>query len=486
MKKILIVDDDIYVRDAISNLLIQKGYFVDKAVNGVEGFNLIKENDYDTFLIDLVMPEMGGIELLKELSNLNILTPAIVITAYASLETAIEAMKLGAIDYITKPFNVDELIVVIEKAIQIKQLKIQNINYKKQLKKAHGFVNIIGNSQKMQEIFSLITKVADSDATILITGESGTGKELIAKTIHYNSYRSQYPFVPINCGAIPKELLESEFFGYEKGAFTGAVSSKKGRVELADKGTLFLDEIGELLLPLQVKLLRFIQEREFERVGGGKTLKVDVRIIAATNRDLEKDVIEGKFREDLFYRLNVIPINIPPLRERIEDIPLLIEHFSEKFCKKRKRPALKFGKDILQCLMSYNWPGNIRELENLCDRLSVLVTGNKVEFSDLPEKILSNKNVIQCGKSESIDVTNADFVFPENGIDLYKVIDDFERKAIIEALKRSNGIKSKAATLLGLNRTTLIEKMKKMRIPFDMPTTVTESNYSDTVTSATA
>lgn len=468
MIKILVIDDDVYVRDVISSFLIQKGFYVDKAANGIEGLAFVKENDYDTLLLDLVMPEMGGIEFLKELNNLKIETPTIVITAYASVDTAIEAMKLGAIDYITKPFNIEELAVVIEKSVKINQLKAQNVNYyRRQLQRVHGFTNVIGNSNNIQEIFSLIRKVADSDATILITGESGTGKELIAKTIHYNSYRSQYSFVPINCGAIPKELLESEFFGYEKGAFTGAVSSKKGRVELADKGTLFLDEIGELLLPLQVKLLRFIQEREFERVGGGKTLKVDVRIIAATNRDLEKDVIEGKFREDLFYRLNVIPIHIPPLRERTDDIPLLIEHFSEKFCKKRKRPTFKFGKDVLQCLMSYNWPGNIRELENFCDRLSVLVTGNKVELSDLPEKILSNKNVIQCGKGKSIDVTNADFVFPENGIDLYKVIDDFERKAIIEALKKSNGIKSKAATLLGLNRTTLIEKMKKMRISFD-------------------
>ncbi|MCX7988636.1 MAG: sigma-54 dependent transcriptional regulator, partial [Thermodesulfovibrio sp.] len=321
-------------------------------------------------------------------------------------------------------------------------------------------------SPKMQEIFSLITKVADSDATILITGESGTGKELIAKTIHYMSYRSKYPFVPINCGAIPKELLESEFFGYEKGAFTGAVATKKGRVELADKGTLFLDEIGELLLPLQVKLLRFIQEREFERVGGGKTLKVDVRIISATNRDLEKDVLEGKFREDLFYRLNVIPIHIPPLRERKEDIPLLLNHFLAKFCKKRKRQILTISKDAMRCLENYHWPGNIRELENLCDRLSVLVSGNKVEIYDLPEKILGNqKDLYQ--PSKTLDVTAGDFVFPENGFDLNKVLNDFERKAIIEALKRTNGVKSKAASLLGLNRTTLIEKMKKMKIPFD-------------------
>jgi len=262
MKKVLVVDDDVYVRDAISTLLVQRGFVVDKASNGVEGLKLIKENEYDVLLIDLVMPEMGGIELLRELNNLKIETPSIVITAYASVDTAIEAMKLGAIDYITKPFNIEELVVVIEKAVSINQLKTQNIHYRRQLQKAHSFTNIIGNSPKMQEIFSLITKVADSDATILITGESGTGKELIAKTIHYNSYRSQHPFVPINCGAIPKELLESEFFGYEKGAFTGAVATKKGRVELADRGTLFLDEIGELLLPLQVKLLRFIQEKD--------------------------------------------------------------------------------------------------------------------------------------------------------------------------------------------------------------------------------
>jgi len=467
MKKVLVVDDDVYVRDAISTLLVQRGFLVDKASNGVEGLKLIKENEYDVLLIDLVMPEMGGIELLRELNNLKIETPSIVITAYASVDTAIEAMKLGAIDYITKPFNIEELVVVIEKAVSINQLKTQNIHYRRQLQKAHSFTNIIGNSPKMQEIFSLITKVADSDATILITGESGTGKELIAKTIHYNSYRSQHPFVPINCGAIPKELLESEFFGYEKGAFTGAVSTKKGRVELADRGTLFLDEIGELLLPLQVKLLRFIQEKEFERVGGGKTLKVDVRIIAATNRDLEKDVVEGKFREDLYYRLNVIPIHIPPLRERREDIPLLIEHFIKKFCNKRKRPVLQISKDVMKFLVNYDWPGNIRELENLCDRLSVLVSGNKVEIYNLPDRILSNQNGGISSDVKSIDITQADFVFPENGLDLNNIIEDFEKKAIIEALKRANGVKSKAATLLGLNRTTLIEKMKKMRIAFD-------------------
>lgn len=466
MKKVLVIDDDVYVRDALSNILTQKGFLVDKAENGLEGLKLIKERDYDVLLIDLVMPEMGGIELLRELNKENIDTLAIVITAFAAVDTAVEAMKLGAIDYITKPFNIDELIVIIEKAIKIYDLKKENTAYRRQLQKIHGFENIIGNSPKMQEIFSLISKVADSDATILITGESGTGKELIAKTIHYMSYRSKYPFVPINCGAIPKELLESEFFGYEKGAFTGAVATKKGRVELADRGTLFLDEIGELLLPLQVKLLRFIQEREFERVGGGKTLKVDVRIISATNRDLEKDVLDGKFREDLFYRLNVIPIHIPPLRERREDIPLLFNHFISKFCKKRKRPVLSISKDAMRCLESYHWPGNIRELENLCDRLSVLVSGNRIEIYDLPEKFIT-KDKDLYNSAIKLNVMSSNFVFPENGFDLNKVIDDFERKAIVEALKQAGGVKSKAATLLGLNRTTLLEKMKKMRISFD-------------------
>ncbi len=466
MKKVLVIDDDVYVRDALSNILTQKGFLVDKAENGLEGIKLIKEKDYDVLLVDLVMPEMGGVDFLRELNRENVDVPSIVITAFASVDTAVEAMKLGALDYITKPFNIDELLVIIEKAIKVYELKKENINYRRQLQKIHGFENIVGNSPKIQEIFSLISKVADSDATILLTGESGTGKELIAKSIHYMSYRSKYPFVPINCGAIPKELLESEFFGYEKGAFTGAVATKKGRVELADKGTLFLDEIGELILPLQVKLLRFLQEKEFERVGGGKTLKVDVRIIAATNRDLEKDVLEGKFREDLFYRLNVIPIHIPPLRERKEDIPLLLNYFISKFCKKRKRPVLTISKEAMRCLENYYWPGNIRELENLCDRLSVLVSGNKIELYDLPEKFITN-NKAMGGCVTKLDITASDFLLPENGFDLNKVIHDFERKAIVEALKKAGGVKSKAATLLGLNRTTLLEKMKKMHIPFD-------------------
>jgi transcriptional regulator with GAF, ATPase, and Fis domain len=342
------------------------------------------------------------------------------------------------------------------------RISARNVFRPKQDIKKCNFKGLIGNSTPMKSLYELVEKIADTDSTILITGESGTGKELVAKIIHYNSSRSQAPFIPLICAAIPKDLLESELFGHEKGAFTGALNTRIGRFELAHNGTLFLDEIGELDPSLQVKILRVLQEKEFERVGGVKTIKIDVRILVATNKDLERAIREGKFREDLYYRLNVIPLSLPPLREKIEDIPLLVNHFVQEFAKKRKRESLTFSAEALQCLMSHRWPGNVRELENLIERLTILVSRDIVTAPDLPEKF---QQITISQTPDGLDTRRAmDFNFPEYGIDINSVVENMERNLILKALEKTGGIKNRAAKLLGLNRTTLIEKMKKMKI----------------------
>jgi Nif-specific regulatory protein len=416
-----------------------------------------------------MMPGMGGLDVIREISALHIATPVIMVTAYASVQTAVDAMKLGAFDYVTKPFIPDELLIVINRTIELSRVQRENVLLRKQLKRKYDFEGLIGDSVKMQKVYEIMEKVADTDSTILITGRSGTGKELVAKTIHFNSSRSEKPFVPLNCAAIPRDLLESELFGHEKGAFTGALVTRVGRFELANEGTLFLDEIGELDPSLQVKLLRVLQEREFERVGGTKTIRVDVRIIAASNRDLEKATRDGKFREDLFYRLNVIPIHIPSLRERTEDIPLLIDHFMRKFSRKRKREPLKFSPEAMGCLLGYPWPGNVREIENLIERLTILVSENTADVPDLPEKFrqMAGKETVKDGFTAKASVASVkDDDIPDSGINLNAVIDNMEKKLILRALEKTGGVKNKAAELLGLNRTTLIEKMKKKNIEF--------------------
>lgn len=344
--------------------------------------------------------------------------------------------------------------------------------------KSNSFKDIVSVSSHMQRVYDLIGKVADTDSTVLITGESGTGKELIARTIHNNnSTRSQALFVPLNCAAIPKDLLESELFGHERGAFTGALNTRVGRFELADKGTLFLDEIGDLEPSLQVKLLRVLQEMEFERVGGVKTIKVDVRVLAATNKDLEQAVHENRFREDLYYRLNVIPIHLSPVRERQDDIPLLLEHFVEVFSKKRNIAALKFSREAMECLLKYRWPGNVREVKNLIERLTILVNGDTVRVSDLPEKLHLSSD---CNREESSptllphDTDTTGFKLPDKGIDLNAAVVQMERSLILKALEKTGGVRSRAATLLGLNRTTLIEKMKKMGMANNTPGSASE------------
>ncbi|HEC97895.1 MAG TPA: sigma-54-dependent Fis family transcriptional regulator [Nitrospirae bacterium] len=463
MKSVLIIDDDITVRDVLNEFLISEKYRVALEENGLNGLERLRKESFDIIFLDLAMPVMGGMDVLKAMKDTpNSDTPCIIITAYGTVKNAVEAMRTGAFDYVTKPFRLDELGIIIQKALDMAKLKKENIRLKRELRKRYEFHGLIGSSPKMQRVYDLIEKIADTDSTVLITGGSGTGKELIAKVIHYNSYRSGKNFVPLNCAAIPKDLLESELFGHEKGAFTGAINTRIGRFELASGGTLFLDEIGELDPSLQVKLLRVLQEREFERIGSTKTIKVNVRILAATNRNLEELTREGRFREDLYYRLNVIPVHIPPLRDRKEDIPVLIEHFLKKHAKAKKRQSPEISKQLMDVLLRYGWPGNIRELENLIERLTILTPGQDVTMEDLPERFQPLAHAID--KPQTSLYSTEDVSLPPEGINLNDIIDTMERKLITEALEKSNGIKSKAATLLGLNRTTLVEKMKKKGI----------------------
>ena len=467
MDRILIIDDDESVRDALEAFLKTKGFNVTLTSNGQEGLELLKEERFALFLVDLIMPGMGGLEVLKEVSALHITTPAIVITAYGTIQTAVEAMKVGAFDYISKPFVLDELMIVMDRAIRVSKLQEENLFLKRQIKRKYRFEGIISDSLPMQKVYELIEKIADTDSTVMITGESGTGKELVAKTIHYNSSYSQGPFLPLNCAAIPRDLLESELFGHEKGAFTGALHTKIGRFELAHNGTLFLDEIAELDPALQAKLLRILQEKKFERVGGVKTIKTNTRILAATNRDIERAVKEGKFREDLFYRLNVIPLHIPPLRKRREDIPLLIDHFVRELAKRKKRTPLIFSREAMESLMEYRWPGNVRELINLIERLTILVSGDTVTLSELSEKF---HKVTAPETGVKVSGHGGQHIhIPEDGIDLNAIVEKIEMDLILKALEKTGGVKSKAAQLLSLNRTTLIEKMKKKQIQKAIP-----------------
>ena len=514
MRSLLIVDDDEYIRDSLKIFFEGKGFKTAVASGCAPALDYLKKDRFDIILMDLIMPEAGGIELLKLMAGMSVKAPSIVMTAYATVQTAVEAMKLGAFDYITKPFVLEELMMVVQRAIGVYELRNENLMLKKQLRKKYRFAGLIGDSAGMQSVYEMVEKVMDIDSTVLITGESGTGKELIAKTIHFNSSRSQQPFVPLNCAAIPKDLLESELFGHEKGAFTGALNTRIGRFELARGGTLFLDEIGEMDIALQGKILRAIQGKEFERVGGTKTIKVDVRIVTATNKDLERAIGEGKFREDLYYRLNVIPVHLPSLRERREDIPLLVDFFKKEFAKKRKKEPLNISAAAMQCIIGYQWPGNVRELENLMERLSILVAGDTVEVSDLPPKFREVKEGFPAwAPAESQPATprpaahpglasdpaqgvpsefshpaeravraeeepatyfpanggaaaEAAFSFSlsESGLNLARTVEQMERSLILQALEKAGGVKSRAAKLLGLNRTTLIEKMKKMDI----------------------
>jgi DNA-binding NtrC family response regulator len=453
-KNILVVEDDKATRDTIVDLLSETGYEVESAKNGEEAIKMVQEYGFNMVITDLKMPKGDGIQVLEQVKKIDSQTIVIICTGYGTVDTAVKAMKLGAYEYITKPIKVEEIKLVVQRALDYQRLQAENVLFKKQLKAKYKFKNIIGDSDVMQQIFQFIEKIAATNSTIMIRGESGTGKELVARAIHYNSDRRDKPMVPVNCGAIPEDLLESELFGYEKGAFTGALKTRIGRFELADGGTIFLDEIGDMSPALQVKILRVLQEHEFERVGGVKSIKVDIRVIAATHRDLEKSVKQGIFREDLYYRLNVIPFTLPPLRGRISDIPLLTNHFMKKFNKDKKQNIKGISPEVLKCFARYHWPGNVRELENLIERMVILKGEGVIEQEDLPEKLLGAElpDVIP-----SIDI-------PDGGMSFNSAVSKFERELILRALKKTDWIKNRAAKLLQLKRTTLVEKMKKIQL----------------------
>jgi two-component system response regulator PilR (NtrC family) len=439
--KILVVDDERSMRDFLSIMLKKAGYDVTTAIDGDEAVKILHKDIFDLVITDLKMPKVDGLQVLKTVKELSPDTVVIVITAFASTETTVEAMKEGAYDYITKPFQNDEMKIRIKKALEKRRLSAENILLKKQLKDRAVFDNIVGKSEKMEKVFELVRKVSDSMSNILIYGDSGTGKELVARAIHFNSRKKDKPFVTINCGALPEGLLESELFGHMKGSFTGAVFNKEGLFEVANGGTIFLDEVGETSPAIQVKLLRVLQDKEFKRVGGTKEIKVDVRIITATNRDLSKAVSEGKFREDLYYRLNVIPITLPPLRERADDIPLLADHFLNKFNKALNKNVKGFSQTTMELFRNYEWRGNVRELENVIERAVALSNSEIITPEYLPDILRDSSR-----SSSAIPVN-----IPHEGLDLEGLIGDIEKELLLKALEKTNWIKKDAAKLLHLN-----------------------------------
>jgi two-component system, NtrC family, response regulator PilR len=450
--KILVVDDEQSMREFLDIMLKKEGYKVSLASNGDEVLKYIDKDIFDLVLLDIRMPKMDGIAVLKKIKSTSPETVVIMITAYASADTAIKAMKEGAYDYITKPFKVDEIKLIIKNALEKKHLQKENVLLKRVVRDRYVFDNIIGQSPKMLALYDLLEKVAPTKTNVLITGESGTGKELVAKAIHYNSPRKEKAFVTLNCGAIPEALLESELFGHMKGAFTDAIATKKGLFEMADEGTIFLDEISELPLMMQVKLLRVLQDREFKRVGGTEDIRVDVRIIAATNKDLERAVKEKRFREDLFYRLNVIQIKLPSLRERREDIPVLAAHFLKRYSEELNKNISRISPEALHLLLNYEYPGNVRELQNIIERAVALGTDQELTATNLrsylDEQIHTKKGVI-------------DLEIPNEGIDLEKVVEDLERTLLVKALDKTMGIKKKAAELLHINFRSMRYRLEK-------------------------
>ncbi len=446
MKKpsILLIDDDDSLRRVIEFSLAEVGHRVQATASGEEGLRLFEKDAFDAVITDITMPGMSGMEVLAKIHERDANLPVIMITAYGTIESAVQAMKQGAFDYITKPFNRDELRITLDKALRLRRLEKENVELRAEVTDRYRFDSIVGSSAKIREVLDLAGRVAASDATVLITGERGTGKELLAKGIHFNSARSLGPFVAVNCAAIPETLIESELFGHVKGAFTGAVKDKEGKFELADGGTILLDEIGDLRIDLQAKILRVLQERVVDRVGDTKSIPVDVRVIASTNRDIEQAIKEGKFREDLYDRINVVAVRLPPLRERREDIPLLVSTFLKRF---NKGAEIRIEQDALEPLLSYGWPGNVRELESVIERASVLKRGDVITAADLPEKL----------KREKTGIENIILNLPEEGVSL----EDLEKNLIIKALEKHNGNQTRAAEYLGITRPTLIYRMEK-------------------------
>ncbi len=460
--RVLIVDDEEDIRESLDALLTLEGYSVDQAQNGSEGLRRLDSREYDLVLLDLMMPDRSGMDVLRELRERDRDVPVFMVTAYGSIDVAVEALKAGANDFIQKPWKNEQLLLEIDRIIAKGRLERENTLLKRALKQRYSFPNIVGKSDRMLRILDLVTQVAPSRSNILITGETGTGKELIAKAIHANSPRGEQVFFAVNSGSLPPELLESTLFGHTKGSFTGAIASQKGYFEIANRGTIFFDEIGTLSMDMQAKLLRVIQEKEFRPVGSSEVVRVDVRVLAATNADLRKLVEDGRFREDLFYRLNVINLCLPPLRERKEDIPLLVDHFFSKYCQENEkfldangRSQLRFEPDAMQILMDHNWPGNVRELENVVERAVVLASQQIVTVDVLPEYLL-HAGGIKIRRDESGKLA------PDAS--LFEIVADFERRVIIERLEACNWSQTDAAASLNVPLSTLNQKIKRLNI----------------------
>lgn len=460
--RILVIDDEIEIRESLEALLDLEGYEVDLAQNAAEGERRLESRAYDLVLLDLMMPDKSGMEVLRDVRERDRHTPVFMITAYGTVEAAVQAVKLGANDYLPKPWDNEKLLIEIDRVIAGQRLIDENTQLKRALKQRYSFPNIVGKSDRMLRVLDLVTQVASSRSTILITGETGTGKELIAKAIHANSPRVDHAFVPVNSGSLPTELLESTLFGHVKGAFTSAVQNKKGAFEVAHKGTIFFDEVGTIGPETQAKLLRVIQEKEFTPLGSNDVIKVDVRILAATNADLRKMVEEKKFREDLYYRLNVININLPPLRDRREDIPMLASHFLEKFSKENDkfldangRTTLRFDPEAMQLLLDHTWPGNVRELENIVERAVVLASTSVIPLDVLPDYLL-HAGGIRIRRNEN-------GALPADA-SLWEIVADFERRTIIEHLERFNWSQTEAAEALRVPLSTLNQKIKRLNI----------------------
>jgi two-component system response regulator PilR (NtrC family) len=455
-KKILVVDDERSMREFLGIMLAKEGYSVTQCPDGETALKQMEEDIFDLAIMDIRMPKMDGIAVLERIKETAPETVVIMITAFASTDTAVQAMKKGAYDYITKPFKIDEIKLIIRNALEKKALENENVLLKRLVESKFSFDNIIGQSPKMVAMYELMEKVTPTKTNILITGESGTGKELVARAIHFNSPRKEKGFVTLNCGAIPENLLESELFGHMKGAFTGAMYNKRGLFEVADGGSIFLDEIGELPLSMQVKLLRVIQDKEFTRVGGTEQIKVDVRIISASNKDLEEAVREKKFREDLYYRLNVIQIKLPLLRERKEDIPLLAEHFIRKYTQELGKDVREISADAMKLLVNYDYPGNVRELQNIIERGIALEASNALTIENLNSYMDEQRGVKR--------IDDALFEIPTEGIDLETVVGNVEKDLLLKALQRAKGVKKKAAELLNINFRSMRYRLEKYGI----------------------
>lgn len=456
MEKILVVDDEQSLREVLSIMLKRAGYAVTSVSDGEEAIEHLNKEIFDLVITDLRMPKVDGMEVLKAVKSASPDTVVLVITAFATADSAVEAMKQGAYDYLTKPFQVDEVQLIIRNALEKRRLSTENMLLKREMASQSSFAQLVGQSEAMQKVFDVVRKVADSKSNVLICGESGTGKELVARAIHYNSARSTAPFVAVNCSAVPETLLESELFGHMKGSFTGAISNKAGLFEVANGGTIFLDEIGDTTPTIQVKLLRVIQEREFRRVGGNQDVKVDVRVVAATNKDLEKAVADGTFREDLYYRLDVIPIKLPPLRMRSGDIPLLVNHFLERFSKESGKPTPALSAEAMQVLLAHEWRGNVRELENLIERVVAFSNGAMVTDTD-----------VRGWLHRSVSPQSASGVptdLPDDGLDLEGLINGIEKDLLMKALERTKWVKKKAARLLRLNTRSFRYRLEKYAI----------------------